>query len=42
MDRLVSVNVLKNVEFDRSKVTPKYKFNDHLADSDLDEDEVDA
>ena len=39
-ERLVSVNVLKNVEVDRFEVAPKNKFSDHLAVSDLDEDEV--
>ena len=41
-ERSVSASVLKNIEFDHFKVTPKNKFNDHLTDSDLDEEEVDA
>ena len=42
LDRIVSVNVLKIVELDPFKVIPKSKVNDHMADSDLDEDEADA
>ena len=42
-EKSVSSSVLKNVEFDHFKVTPKNKIfvNDHLTDSDLDEEEVD-
>ena len=42
-ERSVSASVLKNVESDRYRVTAKIKksSNDHLTDSDLDEDEVD-
>ena len=41
-ERSVSALILKNIEVDRFKVSPKNKLNEHLTDSDLDEEEVDA